>query len=351
MIERVIAAFIYLIAGTFTYFVVLNRLILPLHQGLRKATISYTIMFVLTGPLFLLGFFRGIDALTLLPVLILLLFLIGEIKRNFWRSRHRMEDADIINSRSFSDRSFWTTDHLAVRRYRISIPGVKSVRIRFVHLSDFHMDQRLPGEYFKACFEQANRLEPDFILLTGDFTDKPEILAKHLHMLKALQSQYGLFAVLGNHDYYAGADNIRKMLIQCDIELLNEECRMISIQDGYKIYLCGTEKPWSGHPLPQKIKSEGQLLTVFLSHTPDNIFGLAKAGADLVFSGHLHGGQWRFPVIGPLVIPSRHGRLFDYGHYIIRRTHLFITSGIGMVWIPYRIKCNPEITVVDVSGL
>ena len=82
-----------------------------------------------------------------------------------------------------------------------------------------------------------------------------------------------------------------------------------------------------------------------LSHTPDNIFRLARTGADLVLSGHTHGGQWRLPAIGPIAFPSRYGRRFTPGLQKIGSTLLYASNGIGVHTIPFRLSCPPEITL------
>jgi len=84
-----------------------------------------------------------------------------------------------------------------------------------------------------------------------------------------------------------------------------------------------------------------------LSHTADNIYQLSSAGALAVFSGHYHAGQAKLPWYGPVVIPSKYGRLFDHGHFKIDDTHLFVTAGVGAAFPPFRIYCEPEIIIVD----
>lgn len=89
-------------------------------------------------------------------------------------------------------------------------------------------------------------------------------------------------------------------------------------------------------------------LSIVLMHTPDNIYRLSEAGADLVFAGHFHAGQIRLPYLGSLVIPSTYGRRFDHGHFAVNGTQLFVTSGIGSTDPPFRFYCQPDIFFVDV---
>ena len=86
---------------------------------------------------------------------------------------------------------------------------------------------------------------------------------------------------------------------------------------------------------------------IALSHTPDNIYDLAKLRVTAVFSGHTHGGQLRMPWLGALVVPSVYGRRFDQGHFLVDGTHLFVSAGIGADHPPFRVGCPPDILVVD----
>jgi predicted MPP superfamily phosphohydrolase len=87
-----------------------------------------------------------------------------------------------------------------------------------------------------------------------------------------------------------------------------------------------------------------------LTHTPDNVYRLSRLGFAAIFAGHSHAGQIRLPVIGPLVVPSRYGRRFDHGRFIVNGTHLFVTAGIGSAEPPIRLWCHPDVLIVDVAG-
>jgi uncharacterized protein len=89
---------------------------------------------------------------------------------------------------------------------------------------------------------------------------------------------------------------------------------------------------------------------LMLSHTPDNVYDLGDLGADAVFAGHTHGGQIRLPGLGALIVPSRYGRRFDRGHFVVDDTHLFVSAGIGADAPALRLWCPPEIVVVDFVG-
>jgi hypothetical protein len=69
----------------------------------------------------------------------------------------------------------------------------------------------------------------------------------------------------------------------------------------------------------------------------------------VVFAGHLHAGQIRLPYFGPVIVPSNYGRQFAQGHFLVRKTHLFVSAGVGAAAPPLRVWCQPEIIVVNIG--
>ena len=113
------------------------------------------------------------------------------------------------------------------------------------------------------------------------------------------------------------------------------------------ITLCGCETPWNQTPWTAPDAGDDPLFV--LTHTADNIYRLAKAGATAAFAGHYHGGQILLPGFGPIVLPSAFGRRFPHGHYVIEKTHLLISAGVGVARPTFRLYCPPDILVIDVK--
>ena len=156
------------------------------------------------------------------------------------------------------------------------------------------------------------------------------------------------FAVLGNHDYWAGADAVRPAIRKAGITLLTDDSVRLQMEGG-TIQITGCDYPWSGATCVVPESPDG-VLRLVLSHTPDNIYRISKQSAHFVFSGHYHAGQLRIPFLGPIVVPSVYGRRFDHGHFVVHGTHLFVASGVGAASPPFRLYCEPDIFVVDVTG-
>jgi predicted MPP superfamily phosphohydrolase len=119
----------------------------------------------------------------------------------------------------------------------------------------------------------------------------------------------------------------------------------VDLGDGTTLQIGGDERPWG--PGPDHPPKPPATATIVLSHTPDNFYRLARSGVTAVFSGHTHGGQYRLPGIGSLVVPGRLGRQFDRGHFRIGGTHLFVSAGVGADAGGRRLWCPPDVLVVD----
>ena len=162
-------------------------------------------------------------------------------------------------------------------------------------------------------------------------------------------AERGDYAVLGNHDHWTDPEQIQALLARKGHPDAGEHVRGRIELDGQPIQLIGCDYGGFADIRIPEIPSR-PVLKLVLCHTPDAIYELARAGADAVFSGHNHAGQARIPWLGPLIVPSRLGRLFDHGHFVVEGAHLFVSSGVGAATPPLRFYCQPDIFVVDVAG-
>ncbi|HYQ00486.1 MAG TPA: metallophosphoesterase [Polyangiaceae bacterium] len=244
--------------------------------------------------------------------------------------------------------SLWhpvTTTDLALSYYVLGAPQLEAERLRIVALSDLHVSHALPGDYYARVRASIAAQDPDLILLSGDYVSRSEnveLLARVF--APRWPARFGVFAVLGNHDFWANSAGIRDTLSAAGVTLLENRCWHLPRGVG-RVALCGTEAPWGAELSAELDRSE---LNIVLSHTPDNVYHLATQGASLVFAGHTHGGQMRVPGLGSLVVPSRYGRIFDQGHFRVNGTDLFVSAGIGADAPALRVYCPPEMFVVDV---
>jgi hypothetical protein len=216
-------------------------------------------------------------------------------------------------------------------------------------VSDLHVGPALPDSYFRKAARLVNDAEPDLLFMAGDFVTRSAHVDRLPEILALFRARLGAWAVLGNHDLWADPGRVAAAVARSGARLLRDTCETVELARGRAVTLCGCEAPWGGSRwLPPPPPPEHPLLV--LSHSPDNVHRLARTGAAAVFSGHMHGGQFRLPWIGPLLLPSRHGRMFDHGHFRIGNTHLFVSRGVGVANPPLRLYCPPDILLADARG-
>jgi predicted MPP superfamily phosphohydrolase len=281
------------------------------------------------------------------PGLVVLLLGVGELRRIWLRNNYRAHATSVTSLREELAHPI-TTTALTTRLYRVAAPK-GTPRLRIAQLTDFHFDDTLPDTYFDAVFSRVRESKPDMIVLTGDFVSHRTSLPKLQRLMPHLAiPRLGAFAVLGNHDYWSGADGqVRENLAALGIHVLGGTCEYVAQQDAKRIAICGDERPWG--PVADTSTTLPDDFVIVLSHTPDNIYDWSKR-ASVMFAGHNHGGQFRVPALGALVVPSIYGRRFDWGQFEVDRITLFVSAGIGADSPPLRLFCPPEVVVADLSS-
>jgi len=219
-------------------------------------------------------------------------------------------------------------------------------------LSDLHLYPFTTVELIDEAIRLANSFDPDLVLFAGDFVYKSVEAALDLvPLLEKLNPARGAFAVLGNHDHWVGPQIVSEALSKAGVELLTN--RGVELQIGSdSIYLAGIDSFLAGSPRPSEAFSgrRGDLCSIALVHEPDPITELCvEVPIDLQFSGHSHGGQVRFPVFGPLVLPV-FGKIYDLGLYRVGHAQIYTTRGIGTVALPVRFNCPPEVTAITLRA-
>ena len=224
-------------------------------------------------------------------------------------------------------------------------------------LSDFHYDPYFSIHPLRAAIPLVNDLQPDLIVLTGDFVTVPTLNTGDnesaasgaepcARMLRQMHSRHGLWAVMGNHDYYTSAARVTSALQADGIQCLANQSFAIE-QDGARFWLSGLDDLFSGTADLQKTLHSipPDEATVLLVHEPDFADIVARHPVDLQLSGHSHGGQIRIPGLGPLFLPD-FARKYVWGLYRIGDLTLYTNPGLGTIGLPMRWNCPPEITLL-----
>lgn len=314
----------------------------------KKPLIVFSFGFFIIGS-GLLGFILADSDWVYLPALILAGILVGEVRQQILRRRTRGSAPISGRINQVSLTQPLTTTDLQVVNYEIDCPQLQDEAFTVVLISDLHVTSDLPFDYYIAAMERVNELQPDFIFFTGDFVTKAAFIPNLPDILRIPKSRFGCFAVLGNHDYWADPINISKAVRSAGVAILKNNYQRISINDRNDVVICGYDAPWIKAELQMPVLKDSDI-GLALSHTADNIYILSQRGLKAVFTGHYHAGQIRIPLFGPIVIPSIFGRRFDHGHFLVDKTHLFVTAGVGAAMPAFRIYCQPDIFVIKFVG-
>ncbi|NQU42472.1 metallophosphoesterase [bacterium] len=241
---------------------------------------------------------------------------------------------------------------LRVHHFVLALPQLPPAfdGLKVLHLTDGHYGEVLSPKFHRHVLEQGMALEPDLIALTGDFVAGDHLYRQAIDALKELKAPLGVWAVRGNHDFYSEPQIVKYWLEQAGIQVLTN--RHVDLErDGQVFRLVGIEHPYvrlrDWTPAVGEPVAPGSPFRLVLAHTPDVVYRLSRLGADLVMCGHTHGGQFRLPLIGPVVYPSLYGRRFDRGFRQIGPTLLYASNGYGLHTFPLRLNCPPEVTLFE----
>jgi uncharacterized protein len=243
---------------------------------------------------------------------------------------------------------------LVVERRTVRLPQLRSALDGFqlALMSDHHLFPFTPRELLDSAVERVNSLHLDLILLGGDYvyTDV-ESIRELAPILGRLNARYGVFAVPGNYDSLLGLDLIRGQLVAQSIEVLVNRGVHIGPSAG-RLFLGGLDSVWRGVPDPIQAfagcrKTDTALALV---HEPDYFPTMVElTPVQLQLSGHSHGGQVRIPALGPLILPPW-GRVYHTGLYQLKGRFIYTSRGLGMVELPLRFDCPPELTVITLEA-
>lgn len=216
---------------------------------------------------------------------------------------------------------------------------------RIGHISDLHFTGQLSRDFYRRAFEELLRLRPDMLVITGDIIDKAKCLPWIEELLSDLRAPHGCYFVLGNHDKRIFDPLVvRQAMARSGWEDLGSQIAEANIH-GQRILLAGHECPWFGHE-PQLDAAGTDAFRLALAHSPDAIDWAQHQRVDLLLAGHTHGGQIRFPVIGPIVAPSWYGSQFASGVFYRKPTLMHVSRGLAGVH-PLRYRCQPEIALLE----
>lgn len=224
-----------------------------------------------------------------------------------------------------------------------------------VQISDLH-NARF-GKNNRKLVNSIEHIGPDIIVITGDIIDSNHTsIDTAVDFVSEMTRKYPVYYVTGNHEYWLGEEEQKRLFAgirDAGAIILNNE--KVSIDtDNDSITLIGLDdNSLNDATLHSIMKTcDKNQLTIVLAHEPQYINKYCDAGADLVLTGHAHGGQMVLPFIGPLIAPDQ-GLFPKYttGQYQKQNTTMFVSRGLGNSVIPVRLFNYPEIVSIEIRGV
>jgi len=253
----------------------------------------------------------------------------------------------------------------SIEEYDLFHPRLRGLTepITLIQITDFHFGLFCGTAELDRLVRMVNSIEADAVVFTGDMFHSPlSPVERAVPIIRKLRSRrFGNFAVMGNHDFYAGEIRSVQGFNEGGLRLLRNQWVTFKVKDA-DIHLGGIDDPmvnwvW-GKDFPgfskfliDAPKTRG--FRILLSHRP-SVFPLASSvGLDFVMAGHTHGGQIILPGPGAdrgfslarVVSP------FTHGWYAREESRMYLNRGVGLTFIPWRINCPPEVAVIHLYGL
>jgi predicted MPP superfamily phosphohydrolase len=233
---------------------------------------------------------------------------------------------------------------LEVTRHEIFIDDLpeEANGLRISFLTDTHVAPFVLRDYYREIVRRVNAFDPDVVLFGGDFISFRRHIPLAAEVLFEGLQATERYAVLGNHDYWANAEDVQRELGARGVKFLTNEAVLLR----GALPLAGIDEIYRGKPDVGKafLGIEATAPCIAISHHPDVIDLVESRRIDLLLCGHTHGGQIRFPFFGPVVVPSRHEGEFASGFHRVRNVLMYVSRGIGAI-PPLRVLCRPEIAM------
>ena len=232
--------------------------------------------------------------------------------------------------------------------------------LKIVHFSDLHYNRAISLNKVKSIVNEINDINPDIVVFTGDLIDRDAIISDNdydelANILGNIKSKYGKYAVIGNHDYEKDKDGVIKVFHKADFKYLENSYEIIYNKENEKIFIGGlgnvTHNQEDISKMMEYFNDEGNKIDykIILVHEPDIADNIVKDyKVNLILAGHSHNGQVRLPIIGAIYKPPYAKNYYD-NYYNLDGTNLYISSGIGVSTINYRLFNHPSINFYRIN--
>lgn len=244
-----------------------------------------------------------------------------------------------------------------LRERHESVAAWPGPKLKIAFFSDLHAGApHINEKYIRDLIRRINEHNPDIILIGGDLVINGVVGGEHFPIeklapfLKDLKARLGVFAVLGNHDWWNDGPKIQNILQENGIVVLENESRFIKTDSDFGFWLVGIGDDFTKHADAPKaisqITADGP--RILFMHDPAAIFQM-NSPFFLALAGHMHGGQIFIPGIGALVTPGAAPKSWAQGWIEFELGSIFISKGVGTSILPIRINSVPEYVVLELS--
>ncbi len=234
----------------------------------------------------------------------------------------------------------------AVREEKIRVDDTSLAGLRIVQISDLHLGVISEERYLKRVVDKVNEQSPDIVLITGDIIDTDGRDGERFkELFRQIKADKGIYAVLGNHEYYHGAEKNPAFFEESGMALLrnrNVEAAKGLVIAGIDDLSAKKQFQNGGDYIDKALENRPEGFLVLMSHSPLEVEKASRSGVDLMLSGHCHNGQiWPFNFFSRMFYPYNYGR-FEVGGMI-----LLVTSGTGTWGPPMRLFRRNEMVKIE----
>jgi uncharacterized protein len=248
--------------------------------------------------------------------------------------------------------------NLSLRRFAGPSAMVGELDLRIAHLTDIHVGRVTPMRVQEAAVDMAMAENPDLVVITGDFVcHSTKYLDELTSLIARATSRAPVLCVMGNHDYWSGAAEVRWALRRAGAEILDNVNTTMTLR-GQQLQVVGLDDAYTGHASRERaVKGmRKDVPTIALSHIAEEADGLWQHGIPLVLSGHTHAGQMTVAKLHEIVIGKLGGHKYIHGLYGCRRARehkgaVYVGAGIGAAVIPFRVgdRGQREVTIFELG--
>jgi uncharacterized protein len=253
---------------------------------------------------------------------------------------------------------YWHTHSIDIQRISFELNDDRADNLRpftVVHIADLHADRFTDEDKIRRYIEKVNNSYPDIVTFAGDLiTTGTAYIDTAAELMGEIRATYGVYAVIGDHDYWVDEDRVTDALENHGIKVLRNENHWIN-HGGNRIKLTGLTEIYSQQIPETRLmelleEEDGESFRIVISHQATDRLVEASSvhQVDQLLAGHTHGGQIRIPVFFYPVTAAQAETDYVNGHWWVDDMLLKINNGLGFTLAPIRYNAPAQVSVITV---